>query len=73
MSSGRGWFKIPSPADNRAFVMAKRPHKEEIEFHPDAWERFERATAAVAKAPPHHRAAKKKKAGKKKMKKKAAP
>jgi hypothetical protein len=33
-----------------------RPSKEkEIEFEPDAWERFERAVKIVAKAPPQHR------------------
>jgi hypothetical protein len=31
----------------------------EIEFHPDAMERFERAAKAVAKSPPQHRVAKK--------------
>jgi hypothetical protein len=29
--------------------------KNEIEFHPDAMERFERAVKAVAKSPPQHR------------------
>jgi hypothetical protein len=38
--------------------MAKEPHKE-IELHPDAWQRFERAVDAAAKAPPQHRTAKK--------------
>ncbi len=28
------------------------------EFHPDAWERFERAAKIVAKSPPQHREAK---------------
>jgi hypothetical protein len=37
--------------------MAKAPSKE-IEFHPDAWERFERAASVVAKSPPQHRVAK---------------
>jgi hypothetical protein len=42
----------------------------DIELHPDAWERFERAAGVVAKAPPQHREAKKKiRAGKKKTKK----
>jgi hypothetical protein len=47
--------------------MAK-PSKEnrEIELHPDAWERFERAAEAVTKAPPQHRVAKKKKSPAKK-------
>jgi len=49
--------------------MAKAP-KQEIEFHPDAWERFERAAGAIAKAPPQHRVAKPPKA-KPKAKKKA--
>jgi hypothetical protein len=30
----------------------------EIELHPDAWERFERAVKIVAKSPPLHRTAK---------------
>jgi hypothetical protein len=47
--------------------MSKPQQSKPIEFHPDAWERFERATAAVAKAPPQHRVAKKK------PKKKAPP
>lgn len=33
--------------------------KVEIELHPDAMERFERAVKVVAKAPPQHRATKK--------------
>jgi len=28
----------------------------DIELHPDAWERFERAADVVAKSPPQHRA-----------------
>ena len=40
--------------------MAKSDPAKEIELHPDAWARFERATGAVVKAPPQHRAAKKK-------------
>jgi hypothetical protein len=39
--------------------MAKIPEKK-IEFHSDAWARFERAAGVVAKTPPQHRAAKKK-------------
>jgi hypothetical protein len=31
---------------------------QEIELHPDGWQRFERAMKVVAKAPPQHRAAK---------------
>jgi hypothetical protein len=33
----------------------------EIELHPDAWQRFERAAGVVAKSPPQHRVAAKKK------------
>jgi hypothetical protein len=44
--------------------------KEEIEFHPDAWARFERAAGVVSKSPPQHRVAKKKTS--KKTKKKPA-
>jgi hypothetical protein len=44
--------------------MAKSAPSREIEFHPDAMERFERAVGVVAKAPPQHRVAKKKKAKK---------
>jgi hypothetical protein len=38
----------------------------EIEFHPDAMERFERAVGVVAKSPPQHRVKKKAKRAKKK-------
>ena len=38
--------------------MSKAPTKEN-ELHPDASERFERATAAVTKSPPQRRKAKK--------------
>jgi hypothetical protein len=48
--------------------MAKNPAKE-IELHPDAWERFERAAGMVAKSPPQHRVAKKKKKSPKPIKK----
>jgi hypothetical protein len=41
--------------------MTKKPDLKEVELHPDAWARFERAAGAVAKAPPQHRMAKKKK------------
>jgi hypothetical protein len=47
--------------------MAKSASKD-IEFHPDAWERFERAAGVVAKTPPQHRVAKKKKTAAKKTK-----
>jgi hypothetical protein len=53
-------------------AMAKTTSKQnqEIELHPDAMERFERAAAVVAKSPPQHRVAKKAKAAKKKPGKK---
>jgi hypothetical protein len=41
--------------------MAKSVPTKEVELHPDAWERFERAAGVVAKSPPQHRVAKKKK------------
>jgi hypothetical protein len=41
--------------------------KTEIEFEPDAWQRFERAVKVVIKSPPQHR---KKKAKNSKRKKK---
>jgi hypothetical protein len=41
--------------------MAKSDTTKEIELHPDAWKRFERAAGVVAKTPPQHRIAKKKK------------
>jgi hypothetical protein len=44
--------------------MTKEPTKD-IELHPDAWARFERAAEVVAKSPPQHRIAKKKKTTKK--------
>ena len=40
----------------------------EIELHPDAWARFERAADVVAKSPPQHRAAAKPKGRKPKAK-----
>jgi len=41
--------------------MTKKPDVKEVELHPDAWQRFERAASVVAKSPPQHRVAKKKK------------
>jgi hypothetical protein len=38
--------------------MKKPAPVKEIEFHPDAWERFEHAVRTVAKSPPQHRVAK---------------
>jgi hypothetical protein len=46
--------------------MKKNSAASDLEFHPDAWQRFERAAGVVAKAPPQHRVAKKKKTPKKK-------
>jgi hypothetical protein len=51
--------------------MSKSSAKSEIELHPDAWARFERAAGVVAKTPPQHRVAKKKPAKKTKPKKKS--
>jgi hypothetical protein len=49
--------------------MAKPSKKvPEVEFHPDAWERFERAIDVAAKAPPQHRVTKKAKKTAKKPK-----
>ena len=39
--------------------MSKSIPSKEIELHPDAWARFERAAGVVAKTPPQHRVAKK--------------
>jgi hypothetical protein len=36
------------------------PKPEEIEIHPDAWERFENAVDTVMRPPPRHRTARKK-------------
>jgi hypothetical protein len=49
--------------------MAKEPSKE-IEFHPDAMQRFERAVSLVSKSPPQHRVKVKPSAKKKKRSKK---
>ena len=54
-------------------MTAKSSSEREIEFHPDAMERFERAVKVVAKSPPQHRVAKKKATSKKAKTKKAAP
>jgi hypothetical protein len=50
--------------------MKKSTQIKEIELHPDAWERFERAVDAAAKAPPQHKVRKKLKS-KRKPKKQA--
>jgi hypothetical protein len=51
--------------------MASKPSAKEIEFHPDAWKRFERAAAVVAKSPPQHRS-KSEKPAKRQVKRKRA-
>jgi hypothetical protein len=43
---------------------SKKNGASEIEFHPDAWERFDRAAGVVAKSPPQHRTAPKPKKAK---------
>jgi hypothetical protein len=35
-----------------------KPKPPEIELHPDAWERFEKAVDVVMRSPPKHRTAK---------------
>lgn len=35
--------------------MKKSDQGKELELHPDAWKRFERAAGVVAKSPPQHR------------------
>ena len=50
--------------------MAKSAPPKDIELHPDARERFERAAEVVAKSPAQHRVAKKKKAA---LRKRRAP
>ena len=49
------------------------PKKGEIEFHPDAWQRFERAADVVVKAPPQHRVKEKPKVKKAAKKAKRQP
>jgi hypothetical protein len=44
--------------------MAKSDPTKELEFHPDAWKRFERAAGVVAKSPPQHRVKAKRKLAK---------
>jgi hypothetical protein len=41
--------------------MTKSKSPNDLELHPDAWNRFERAAGVVTKSPPQHRAIKKKK------------
>jgi hypothetical protein len=35
--------------------MTKSNPTKDVELHPDAWQRFERAAEVVAKTPPQHR------------------
>jgi hypothetical protein len=35
--------------------MTKSKPTDDVELHPDAWARFERAAGVVAKSPPQHR------------------
>jgi hypothetical protein len=35
--------------------MTAKERKVELDLHPDAWQRFERAVDIVAKSPPQHR------------------
>jgi hypothetical protein len=48
--------------------MPRPDQKKEIELHPDAWQRFERAAGVVAKSPPQHRVKEKPKTKKAKKK-----
>jgi hypothetical protein len=55
-------------------TVVKSKPVQDVELHPDAWERFERAAGVVAKSPPQHRVAKEpkvKKAAKKTKKQKS--
>jgi hypothetical protein len=49
--------RMPSPPRDRP-KKPTTPEEEGIEFHPDAWERFERTVQKVIKAPPVHRTGK---------------
>jgi hypothetical protein len=46
-------------------MKSPKKHPLDLEFHPDAWKRFERAAGVVAKSPPQHRVTLKKKPVKK--------
>jgi hypothetical protein len=50
-------------------MAAPKKTKQEIELHPDAWARFERAAGVVAKSPPQHRVSKKKRVSNKRKQK----
>jgi hypothetical protein len=49
--------RMPSPPRDRP-KKPTTPEEEGIEFHPDAWERFEQTVQKVIKAPPVHRSGK---------------
>jgi len=51
--------------------MAKSDRKKELEFYPDAWQRFETFIRDVAKAGPQHRTSKQKRRRKSATKKRA--
>jgi hypothetical protein len=56
-----------------ARMIGKPGSTKEIELHPDAWKRFERATDVVTKAPPQHRVKEKSKLKKAAKKTKRQP
>jgi hypothetical protein len=39
----------------KGFGMSEPKKTNDLELHPDAWQRFERAVDVVAKSPPQHR------------------
>jgi hypothetical protein len=54
--NGTGGLNCPPGPESGCGGMTKKPQKEkEIEFEPDAMERFRRAVDVVAKSPPQHR------------------
>jgi hypothetical protein len=53
--------------------VSQKKTEPEIEFEPDAWQRFERAVKVVAKSPPQHREAPKPKRKKKASQPKKKP
>ena len=60
ISNSNGWGKSVkgSVIANVSVAMSKSKREGDPEIATDAWERFERAVATVAKAPPQHRAGK---------------
>lgn len=55
------WRKKTGLMVKTAMAKVTSKQNQELELHPDAMERFERAVRVVAKSPPQHRVAKKKK------------